>query len=301
VVEGFLDGTLDTLATDHAPHHYDEKEQAFDDAPFGIVGLETAVGLMLTHFVHGTRAARHPGTLDLSTFVERASVAPARAFHLPGGTLREGSPADVTLHRPGRCAWTVDPATFLSKSRNTPFTGMDAAGTTVRTIVGGRSVFVLGEDLRSGLRRSGRPEAGSGDLRAPGTRHPKPGHAKTRSPPPHRGRAGSLARPGMGAASVRRRRASVHVALQLRLGRATLFGWYSRRRAARSSRITACRRGEPRRSRGPRRSRTCLMAVRIRERTARFLVCASRLSSIRFLALLMFGIRRRSGTVQGSG
>jgi len=148
VVEGFLDGTLDTLATDHAPHHYDEKEQAFDDAPFGIVGLETVVGLILTHFVHehGEDAedgadARHPGTMDLSTFVERASVAPARAFHLPGGTLAEGSPADVTVldldHR-----WTVDPTRFLSMSRNTPFTGWKLRGRAVRTIVGGRSVFV---------------------------------------------------------------------------------------------------------------------------------------------------------------
>ena len=142
VVEGFLDGTLDTLATDHAPHHYDEKEQAFDDAPFGIVGLETVVGLILTHFVHGGEGARHPGTLDLSTFVERASVAPARAFHLPGGTLREGSPADVTVIDP-ELRWTVDPSTFLSKSRNTPFTGWELQGRAVRTIVGGRSVFVL--------------------------------------------------------------------------------------------------------------------------------------------------------------
>ena len=142
VVEGFLDGTLDTLATDHAPHHYDEKEQAFDDAPFGIVGLETVVGLILTHFVHGGEGARHPGTLDLSTFVERASVAPARAFHLPGGTLREGSPADVTVIDP-ELRWTVDPPTFLSKSRNTPFTGWELRGRAVRTIVGGRSVFVL--------------------------------------------------------------------------------------------------------------------------------------------------------------
>jgi len=147
VVEGFLDGTLDTLATDHAPHHYDEKEQAFDDAPFGIVGLETVVGLILTHFVHGGEGARHPGTLDLSTFVERASVAPARAFHLPGGTLREGSPADVTVIDP-ELRWTVDPATFLSKSRNTPFTGWELRGRAVRTIVGGRSVFVLSAGTR---------------------------------------------------------------------------------------------------------------------------------------------------------
>jgi dihydroorotase len=135
VVEGFLDGTLDTLATDHAPHHYDEKEQAFDDAPFGIVGLETAVGLILTRFVH-------EGRIDLSTFVERASSAPARAFHLPGGTLAPGSPADVTVLDPEH-RWTVDPAAFVSKSRNTPFGGWELRGRAVRTIVGGRSIFVL--------------------------------------------------------------------------------------------------------------------------------------------------------------
>ncbi len=135
VVEGFLDGTLDTLATDHAPHHYDEKEQAFDDAPFGIVGLETAVGLILTRFVH-------EGRMDLATFVERASAAPARAFHLEGGTLAVGSPADVTVLDP-ELRWRVDPSTFRSKSRNTPFGGWELRGRAVRTIVGGRSVFVL--------------------------------------------------------------------------------------------------------------------------------------------------------------
>ena len=132
---GFLDGTLDTLATDHAPHHYDEKEQAFDDAPFGVVGLETVVGLVLTHLVH-------PGEIDLATFVERASVQPARAFRLPGGTLAEGSVADVTvldLERP----WTVDPKTFLSRSRNTPFGGWELVGGPVRTVVGGRTVWTL--------------------------------------------------------------------------------------------------------------------------------------------------------------
>jgi dihydroorotase len=132
VIEGFLDGTLDTLATDHAPHHYDEKEQAFDDAPFGIVGLETVVGLLLTHFVH-------TGRLSLSDFVVRASLAPAQAFHLPGGTLAQGSPADVTILDLDTL-WTVDPATFLSRSRNTPFAGWELRGRAVRTIVGGRTV-----------------------------------------------------------------------------------------------------------------------------------------------------------------
>jgi dihydroorotase len=133
VVEGFLDGTLDTLATDHAPHHYEEKEQAFDDAPFGIVGLETAVGLVLHHFVR-------TGRMELGTFVERASWQPARAFNLPGGTLEEGSPADVTV-LDLESTWTVDPDRFLSRSRNTPFAGWELTGRAILTVVGGRVVW----------------------------------------------------------------------------------------------------------------------------------------------------------------
>jgi dihydroorotase len=133
VIAGFLDGTLDILATDHAPHHYEEKEQAFDDAPFGIVGLETAVGLILTHFVG-------KGEMELATFVERASCQPARAFHLPGGTLAKESPADVTV-LDLEATWTVDPARFLSRSRNTPFTEWELTGRAVMTVVGGRVVW----------------------------------------------------------------------------------------------------------------------------------------------------------------
>lgn len=132
---GLADGTLDCVATDHAPHHYDEKEQAFDDAPNGIVGLETAVGIMLTHVVG-------EGVIDLPTMVERMSVAPARAFSLPGGTLAPGSPADVTVldleHE-----WTVDPSRFRSKSRNTPFAGWTLRGRGVATVVRGRVVWEL--------------------------------------------------------------------------------------------------------------------------------------------------------------
>lgn len=136
VVEGLRDGTLDVIATDHAPHHYDEKEQAFDDAPNGVVGLETSVGLMLTHIVG-------KGLLDLSTLIERMSVQPARAFGLPGGTLAVGSPADVTLLDLDR-EWTVDPAAFHSLSRNTPFSGWPLRGRAVATIVGGRVVHEEG-------------------------------------------------------------------------------------------------------------------------------------------------------------
>lgn len=133
---GLIDGTLGVLATDHAPHHYDEKEQAFDDAPFGIVGLETALGLMITHAVGD-------GWIDLSTLIERMSCAPARAFGLPGGTLTPGSPADVTVFSLEE-EWTVDPERFLSRSRNTPFTGWRLRGRVRRTIVGGRTVFEAG-------------------------------------------------------------------------------------------------------------------------------------------------------------
>ncbi len=135
VREGVRDGTLDVIATDHAPHHYDEKEQAFDEAPFGIVGLETALGLTLTELVH-------KGVIDVSTMVERMSCAPARAMSIPGGTLRAGAPADVTLIDPDR-KWTVDPTKFLSMSRNTPFTGWHLRGGPVRTIVGGRTLWKI--------------------------------------------------------------------------------------------------------------------------------------------------------------
>ena len=133
VIAGMLDGTLDVIATDHAPHHYDEKEQAFDDAPFGLVGLETAVGIIMTYFVHSNQ-------LTLADMVSRMSWTPARAFNLPGGTLREGSVADVTVIDPD-AVWRVDATKFLSKSRNTPFGGWRMKGRAVMTVVGGRVVY----------------------------------------------------------------------------------------------------------------------------------------------------------------
>lgn len=130
---GLADGTLDTIATDHAPHHYDEKEAAFTEAPFGIVGLETALGLILTHVVG-------EGVIDLATMVERMSCQPARAFGLPGGTLADGAVADVTVFDP-EARWTVDPSTFRSRSRNTPFAGWNLKGMPRWTVVGGEVVF----------------------------------------------------------------------------------------------------------------------------------------------------------------
>lgn len=130
---GLADGTLDVYATDHAPHHYDEKEQAFDDAPNGIVGLETSLGIGLTHVVG-------EGVIDLPTLIDRMSWGPARAFGLPGGTLAVGAPADVTVIDL-EAAWTVDRDTFLSRSRNTPFHGAELKGRTRYTIVGGAIVW----------------------------------------------------------------------------------------------------------------------------------------------------------------
>jgi len=130
---GLADGTLDIIATDHAPHHYDEKEAPFDDAPNGIVGLETAVGIVLTRVVN-------EGVIDLATMVERMSCQPARAFRLPGGTLAVGSVADVSVIDLD-AQWTVDTAAFLSKSRNTPFAGWALRGAPARTIVGGKTVW----------------------------------------------------------------------------------------------------------------------------------------------------------------
>jgi dihydroorotase len=133
VREGLADGTLDTVATDHAPHHYDEKEAAFTEAPNGIVGLETALGIMLTRVVA-------EGVIDLPTLIDRMSCGPARAFNLPGGTLAEGSPADVTIFDLDE-KWVVDPTAFRSKSRNTPFAGRELKGRPKMTMVGGRFVY----------------------------------------------------------------------------------------------------------------------------------------------------------------
>ena len=132
VLEGLLDGTIDCVATDHAPHALSEKEGEFAEAASGVVGLETAVPLLLDRLVR-------PGRLDLSTFVARMSSGPARVLGLPGGSLAPGAAADITildLERP----FTVDPAAFHSRSRNTPFRGITGTGAPIMTIVGGTVV-----------------------------------------------------------------------------------------------------------------------------------------------------------------
>ncbi|MCS7181639.1 MAG: dihydroorotase [Thermoanaerobaculum sp.] len=136
LVEGVLDGTVDCLATDHAPHHADEKNVEFDHAPFGVVGLETAVPVTFDLLV-----AKH--RMPLSRFVACWSTNPARIFRLPGGSLKVGAPADLTLLDPEQRA-TVKPEKFRSKSRNTPFAGRRLRGWPAMTIVGGRVVFRRG-------------------------------------------------------------------------------------------------------------------------------------------------------------
>lgn len=133
---GLADGTIDAVATDHAPHHYDEKERDFQEAPFGMVGLETALALLITELVDR-------GELDLSTLVARLTIGPARAFGLPGGSLEVGGLADLTLFDPS-LEWVVDPQKFLSRSSNTPLAGRTLRGKVLMTVVGGRVVWDLG-------------------------------------------------------------------------------------------------------------------------------------------------------------
>jgi dihydroorotase len=135
ILEAIADGTVDAVATDHAPHHADEKELEFDHAAFGITGLETAVGLALDRLVHG-------GRVTLERLVELFSINPARIFRLEGrGTLRQGAWGDVTVLDP-ELSWTFDASRSRSKSRNTPFGGWTFRGAAVATIVGGRLVYV---------------------------------------------------------------------------------------------------------------------------------------------------------------
>ncbi|MGI9069172.1 MAG: dihydroorotase [Pyrinomonadaceae bacterium] len=134
LLEGLRDGTIDAIATDHAPHHADEKELEFDQAPFGIIGLETAVGLAFDLV--------NQGVIDLERLVRLCSTSPARIFGLKDrGTLIENAHADVTILDPA-CEWVFDVAASKSKSRNTPFQGRAMTGAAVATIVGGRLVYL---------------------------------------------------------------------------------------------------------------------------------------------------------------
>jgi dihydroorotase len=136
LIGGVADGTITVLASDHAPHCGFEKEVEFDFAPFGILGLETELGLFLDILVHKRKA------IDLARLVELYTVNPARLLGLDRGTLSAGAAADVTLINPG-LEWTVDKEQSFSKSRNNPFHGWELKGRAVRTIVAGQPVWAL--------------------------------------------------------------------------------------------------------------------------------------------------------------
>ena len=136
LLAGIADGTLEILASDHAPHAKFEKEVEFDRAPFGIVGLETELGLFIELLVH-----RHK-TIGLPRLIEMLTVTPAKLLGLKAGTLSLGVAADITLIDPN-LEWAVDAGSFQSASRNTPFHGWKLKGRAVRTIVAGKTVWQL--------------------------------------------------------------------------------------------------------------------------------------------------------------
>ena len=129
LLEALADGTIECIATDHAPHALSDKEGEFEEAANGVVGLETAVPVLLDRLVRA-------GRLDLPTLVARFTAGPARLLNLPGGSLAAGAPADITILDLER-SWTVEPGRFLSRSRNTPFGGWTGQGGPVLTLVGG--------------------------------------------------------------------------------------------------------------------------------------------------------------------
>ena len=132
-VEGLLDGTIDVIATDHAPHHEDEKAWGIETAPFGIVGLETAFPLMYTKFVK-------TGKMTLKQLIDCMSTKPANIFNLPYGTLEVGAAADITIIDLDK-EMEIDSSQFLSKGKNTPFNGYNVTGWPVMTLVGGRVAY----------------------------------------------------------------------------------------------------------------------------------------------------------------
>jgi dihydroorotase len=144
-IAGLRDGTIDVICTDHAPHALEKKMCELDLAPFGIVGLETALGLVVTRLIE-------PGLLDWSAALAKMTINPARILGINKGTLKLGADADVTLIDPD-VRWTVDPANFRSKSRNTPFAGWKLQGRADTVIVGGRVKYQVPVD---GAGRDGR-------------------------------------------------------------------------------------------------------------------------------------------------
>ena len=135
ILAGLADGTIDCIATDHAPHAPEKKLLELDRAPFGILGLETAVGLSVTRLIES-------GRIDWPRFVEAISLLPARILGVNRGTLRPGVIADVTLIDPSH-EWQVDVNSFASKSVNSPFNGWTLRGRAVATIVHGKVKYRL--------------------------------------------------------------------------------------------------------------------------------------------------------------
>ncbi len=133
MLEGIADGTIDCIATDHAPHAFTEKDVEFGLAPFGIIGLETSLALVMSELVA-------PGIISLERAVEMMTLAPARAIGLPVGYLAPGGPADVVVFDP-EAEWTVEPDKFMSLSRNTPFGGRRVRGVVASTICAGNVVY----------------------------------------------------------------------------------------------------------------------------------------------------------------
>jgi len=134
LIEGVADGTIDAIASDHAPHTVQEKEFEFTLAPFGIIGLETALPILLTELVH-------TGRIPLEVLIERLTTGPASILRLDKPSLEVGSIADLTLIDPD-IEYSIDPTTFYSKSRNTPYGGRRAKGSPVMTIVNGNIKYV---------------------------------------------------------------------------------------------------------------------------------------------------------------
>jgi dihydroorotase len=131
--EGLANGTIECISTDHAPHSEEEKSQGFRRSPFGIVGLETSAALTYTELVKG-------GVLTLMQMAEKMSRNPARILGVPGGSLKEGMPADIAVFD-FEHPWRIDPRQFVSRGRNTPFIGREVYGAAVYTISGGQIVY----------------------------------------------------------------------------------------------------------------------------------------------------------------
>lgn len=133
IVEGLRDGTIDCIATDHAPHSAEEKARPLTEAPSGMVGLETSLAIALTELYHS-------GAMELTEILHKMTAAPAKVLGVPHGKLAVGETADLTLFDRDEL-WTIDPATFRSKGRNTPFGGKTIRGKVKYTLVGGNVIY----------------------------------------------------------------------------------------------------------------------------------------------------------------